>query len=420
MTPPHGVPHTPHMSAFEEVLSRRLAALREQGLWRELRRVDGVAGTTLETGGLRLRNFAGNDYLGLAAHPVLAEAAARAVRTFGAGSTASRLISGSLAVHHGLEEAVAAFKGTEAAIAFSTGHAAATGTIPALVGPGDVVVLDRLVHACCVDAARLSGAKLRVFRHNDPADLERILTWSAALPRTAAGGPRVLVVTESLFSMDGDLAPLRELVELKDRHGAWLMVDEAHATGVIGPGGRGLVAELGLTGRVEVQMGTLGKAIGSAGGFIAGSRALADTLVNRARTFLFSTAPVPAAAAAATAGLEIAKSPEGDALRERLRLNVAEVLSAASSAGFPTTSQTQIVPLILGDERRAVDFAAALRAAGILAPAIRHPTVARGQARIRLTVSAAHSPDDLALLAEALGMAALKMNSERRTSNVER
>ena len=402
MTRPSALPHSSDMADLEDVLSRRLDVLRDQGLWRELRRIDRVDGLSVEAGGLHLRNFAGNDYLGLSNHPALLEAACRALQDFGTGSTASRLISGSLAVHHQLEERLAGFKGTESALAFSTGHAAATGTIPALIGPDDVVVLDRLAHACCVDAARFSRAKLRVFRHNDVEDLERILKWSAALPRTAGGGPRVLVVTESLFSMDGDLAPLREIVELKERYGAWLMVDEAHATGVVGPGGRGRIAELGLTGRVEIHMGTLGKAIGAAGGFIAGSRILTETLVNQARTFLFSTAPAPAAVAAAAAGLEIAAGPEGDVLRERLHRNIDEVFLATTAAGFPTVSRTQIVPLILGHERRAVDFAASLRGAGILAPAIRYPTVARGEARIRLTISAAHSPDDLALLAKAL------------------
>lgn len=410
MTRPAAVTHPPEMAELEEVLSRRLEGLRDQGLWRELRRIDRVDGLSVETGGLRLRNFAGNDYLGLAAHPALAEAATRALRDFGAGSTASRLISGSLDVHHRLEERIAALKGLPAAVAFATGHAAALGTIPALVGAGDIVVVDRLVHACCIDAAKLSGATLRVFRHNDVGDLDRILLWAATRPRNADGGPRVLVVTESLFSMDGDVAPLADIVACKERHGAWLMVDEAHATGVVGPEGAGWVARLGLTERVEIHMGTLGKAIGASGGFIAGSRVLADTLVNRARTFLFSTAPSPAAAAAAAAGLEIAAGPEGDALRERLHWNIGEVFSATAAAGFSTVSRTQIVPLILGDERRAVDFAASLRGAGILAPAIRYPTVARGQARIRLTISAAHSPDDLALLAKALEMAALKTN----------
>ncbi len=391
-------------SDFDAVLGQRLGELRNAGLWRELRRIDSVEGTEVVADGRRLLNFAGNDYLGLAAHPALAEAASRALRDFGAGSTASRLISGSLGVHHRLEERIAGLKGLPAAVAFSTGHAAAMGTIPALVGSGDIVVLDRLVHACCVDAARLSGATLRVFRHNDVEDLERILRWAAARPRNAAGGPRVLVVTESLFSMDGDLAPLADIVACKERHGAWLMVDEAHATGVVGPQGAGWVAHLGLTGRVEVQMGTLGKAVGASGGFIAGSRRLADMLVNRARTFLFSTAPVPAAAAAAAAGIGLAAGPEGDLRRGRLESNIAAALAHVRSAGFEPRSESQILPILLGGEEEAVSRSRSLLEAGILAPAIRYPTVCRGQARIRLTLSAAHTPDDLRHLGEALGI----------------
>lgn len=394
------------MPALDQTLIQRLDALREDGLWRELRRIEGPAGTRIRIGDRALLNFSGNDYLGFAAHPALIEAEAAAARDFGAGSTASRLVCGSLSVYHRLEETLADFKGTAAALSFATGHAAAMGTIPALVGDGDIVIIDRLVHACCVDAARLSGAKLRVFRHNDLEDVERILRWSAGQPRNDSGGPHVLVITESLFSMDGDLSPLQELVELKDRYGAWLMLDEAHSTGVLGPEGRGLAASLGVSSRVEIQMGTLGKAIGASGGFIAGSRPLIDTLVNRARTFLFSTAPVPAAAAAARVGIELARSSEGDQRRQKLDANIFRGIAAASAAGFEVRSRSQILPLIIGDEQRAVEASATLNASGILAPAIRHPTVARGEARIRVTFSAAHTDGDLDSLAAALKLTA--------------
>ena len=400
---------------FEETLRQRLEAVRAQGLWRSLRPVDHRTKSELETGGHRLVSFAGNDYLGLSLHPAVLEAAARAVYEWGAGSAASRLISGSLGVHHHLEETLAEFLSTEAALGFSTGHAAATGVIPALVGPGDVVIVDRLVHACCVDAARLSGAKLRVFRHNDLDDLDRILRWASALPRNDSGGPRVLVVTESVFSMDGDSAPLAELVELKDQHGAWLMLDEAHSTGVMGPEGRGLAAQLGLGGRIEIRMGTLGKALGASGGFIAGSRSLIDLLVNRARSFIFSTAPVPAAAAAATAALELMITRDGEEARHQLRSVAAagarvvnrafqESLGSAPSEGFVG----HILPVLVGDEAAAVALADRLRAAGVWVPAIRHPTVALGSARLRLTFSAAHSAADLDCLEEALNMACIQ------------
>jgi 8-amino-7-oxononanoate synthase len=385
---------------FEDELLRRLADLESAGLRRELRELTSPAGVTTMWRGRALHNFSGNDYLGLATHGALVEAAQRAARDFGAGSGASRLICGSLAVHHALEDRIAEWKRTPAALAFSTGYAAALGAITALVGNGDIVIVDKLVHACCVDAARLSGARLRVFAHNDLAELEAILQWAA----THRNGGQVLIVTESVFSMDGDTAPLRELVELKDRFGAWLMVDEAHAAGVLGPQGGGLIAAAGLRNRVEVHMGTLGKAIGAAGGFIAGSRPLIDLLIHRARSFIFSTAPVPAAAGAALAGVEIARSAEGDALRACLQNRITELCDAApivrpgAGPGRPA-----ILPLLLGPEDAAVRAATLLRDAGFLVPAIRYPTVARGAARLRITLSAAHSPGAVQEFAAALG-----------------
>ena len=300
------------MNKFDEEIDRRLTALREQGLLRELRRVDSPAGTRIRMGGRTLLNFSSNDYLGLANDPQLKAAAIDAVEKFGAGSGAARLICGSLAPHHELDETLAGFKGTEAALSFSTGYATAIGTICALLGKDDVIILDKLVHACIVDAARLSGAKIRVFAHNDLEDLEKILKWAGRkIQHPTSDAPprrRVLIVTESVFSMDGDTAPLREIVALKEKHGAWLMVDEAHATGLYGMNRRGLAEETGVSERIEIQMGTLGKAVGAAGGYICGSRVLIDFLVNRARSFIFSTAPVPAAAAAAAAGIRLIQS----------------------------------------------------------------------------------------------------------------
>lgn len=392
------------MTTFVETLRRRLDGIREQGLWRELRRLDAPAGRWIETGGRRLLNFASNDYLGLAAHPALCEAATEAARRFGAGSGASRLICGSLAPHHELEAALADFKGAEAALAFSSGYATALGAIPALVGTGDVIVLDKLVHACIVDAARLSGAKLRVFAHNDLADLESILRWAEARSRPA-GEPagNVLVVTESVFSMDGDQAPLTELVKLKDQFGAWLMVDEAHATGLYGRQGRGLADALGVADRIEVQMGTLGKALGAAGGFIAGSRELRELLINRARSFVFSTAPVPAASGAATAALDLVRGAAGEELRAQLWARVRQLRDGLASLGWPVPAEpSAILPLIVGDEAATVELACRLRDAGFFVPAIRYPTVARGAARLRVTVSATHTPEDVEGLLRAL------------------
>jgi 8-amino-7-oxononanoate synthase len=305
-----------------------------------------------------------------------------------------------------LEEALAGFKKAEAALSFSSGYAAAIGTICALLDKDDVVVLDKLVHACIVDAARLCGAKIRVFAHNDLDDLENILRWSSTfrLPggtlKRELQPPRTLIVTESIFSMDGDAAPLREMGALKEKYGAWLMVDEAHATGVCGKNGRGLMDESGVGHRVEIQMGTLGKALGASGGFICGSRVLIDFLVNRARSFIFSTAPVPAAAAAATAAVRFVQSNDGEARRKLLRARIGELQSAI--ANRQPTIPGAIIPILIGDEKKTVEAAAALREQEIFIPAIRYPTVARGKARLRVTLTAKHSSKDVSQLIHAL------------------
>lgn len=399
------------MSAFDQELKTRLDAIRAQGLLRELRRVDSPQGPRLEIGGRALLNFSSNDYLGLANHPALKEAAIKATEKFGAGAGASRLICGSLAPFHELEETLAAFKGTEAALSFSTGYTAAVGTITALLGKDDIIIVDKLVHACIVDAAKLSGAKLRVFAHNDLNDLEDILKWADSVqsPKSKVQGPsrpQILVVTESVFSMDGDHAPLAELVALKEKYGAWLMVDEAHATGLYGPNRRGLAEALGASGRIEIQMGTLGKALGASGGYICGSRALIDYLVNRARSFIFSTAPVPAAAAAARAGIQLVQSSEGPVRTEQLWKRVAEFQSAIGNQ--QPTVPSAIIPLILGEEAKAVETAAQLREQGFFVPAIRYPTVARGAARLRITLTTAHTKPDVDQLAGALSQIAIR------------
>jgi 8-amino-7-oxononanoate synthase len=404
------------VSNFNHELNQRLDALRAQGLYRELRRVDSSQGTHIQMGGRMFLNFSSNDYLGLANDPSLKEAAVRAVNKFGAGSGASRLICGSLAPHHELEEALAAFKNTEAALAFSSGYATALGTICALLGKDDIIVLDKLVHACVVDAARLCGAKLRVFAHNDLDDLEKILRWSSIPPSAGLSGgtlkrelqpPRILVVTESIFSMDGDAAPLPEIAALKEKYGAWLMVDEAHATGIYGKNRRGLAEELGVSDQIEIQMGTLGKALGASGGFICGSRTLMDFLVNRARSFIFSTAPVPAAAAAATAGVRLVQSSEGEKRRKMLWTRVQELQSQIGNTAPRVRSHkskmpSAIVPIMIGNERKAVEVAAALHERGIFVPAIRYPTVARGKARLRVTLTATHTTEEINLLIATL------------------
>jgi 7-keto-8-aminopelargonate synthetase-like enzyme len=410
--------------SLDSDLNRSLSALREQNLFRELRRVDSPQSPHLQIDGKAFLNFSSNDYLGLANHSALKEAAIRAIEKFGTGSGASRLICGSLAPFHELETALARFKQTEAALSFSTGYAAAMGTICALLGKDGIIILDKLVHACIVDAAKLSGAKIRVFAHNDLEDLEDKLKWAGstrgpiappgAPPATTPGllpnkdsvqadvnpASRILIVTESIFSMDGDAAPLCEIVALKEKYGAWLMVDEAHATGIIGQHGRGLAEHLGVSAQIEIQMGTLGKALGASGGFICGSRSLIDLLVNRARSFIFSTAPVPAAAAAATAAVQLVQSADGMRFRHALQANIVQFLSGT---GTPKSEiQSAIIPIVLGNESKAMQAATKLREQNIFVPAIRYPTVARGAARLRVTLSASHSSDDILRLITAL------------------
>ncbi len=387
--------------AFKQFLSGELEAIEAAGLLRTLRRMESPQQVEVNVGGRALINFSSNDYLGLAAHESLKEAAQSGVGNLGAGAGSARLISGSQSIVHELEASLAAFKQTEAALCFSSGYAAALGTVPALVGQGDVVIVDKLVHASLVDAARLSGAKLRVFKHNDLADLERLLQWANEKKGNT------LVITESVFSMDGDLAPVRDLVQLKKRFGAWLMLDEAHATGLYGEGRRGVAEEMGVADRVEVQLGTLGKALGAAGGYICGAQALIDLLVNRSRSFIFSTAPVPAQLAAANRGVELLQSAEGETLRTRLWANVDALKNGLiQQQGWELpVGRSAILPLMIGDEREALTLAERLREAGIWVPAVRYPTVARGSARLRVTVSAAHQKEHLNALLDALANA---------------
>ena len=385
------------LEGFNAQLQERLAELEQRGLRRFIRVVESSSGTLVSVAGRELVNFSSNDYLGLASHPSIAEAMAEGARCRGTGSTASRLICGTSAEHAALEEELAAAKRTDAALVFSTGMAAATGTIPALVGRGDVVILDKLAHACLIDGVHASGAKIRVYPHNDLAKLESHLQWA----RETHPKGRVLIVTESVFSMDGDVAPLREIVELKERYGAVLLLDEAHAVGVRGSGAQGLAGELSLGERIEIQMGTLGKALGVSGGYIAGSRVLIDFLINSARSFIFSTAPSPAVAAACREALRIVQSPEGDALRARLEKNI---LTLAHALGLPNPPSA-IVPLILGNEAKALGEASRLMASGFFVPAIRYPTVPKNTARLRITLSAAHTDEQIAGLAAALAPA---------------
>jgi len=406
------------VTTFEQDLENELADLRSQGLRRELRRVESAQSPHLVVAGQEFLNFSSNDYLGLANEGSLKEAARQAIERYGTGAGASRLICGSLRPHHELEESLASFKGTEAALSFSTGYAAALGVIAAVLSKEDIVILDKLVHASIVDAARLSGAHIRVFPHNDLNRLESILAWankreaapedgsagerdsSAPMPAAFKRRRRILVVTESVFSMDGDHAPLREILQLKEKYGACLMVDEAHATGLYGPRRSGLAEHLGVGAQIEIQMSTLGKALGSSGGCICGSRKLIDLLVNRARSFVFSTAPVPAAAAAAEAAIRFVQSELGSQRCQLLWDRVDQVQAGLQSNAAKSSA---IVPILVGGETQAIDASSRLRDQGVFIPAIRYPTVARGRARLRLTLSAAHTQAEVARALAALG-----------------
>ncbi len=383
------------MSSFEDFLKSQLQRITEAGLLRKPSMVSPAQGTIVQSNGKNLHNFSSNDYLGLANHPVVCQAAQEAISRAGAGSGASRLICGTLPEHLQLEADLARFKRSEAALSFSSGYAAALGAIPALVGKGDVIILDKLCHACLVDGAHMSGAILRVFPHNDLSALESRLTWA----RKTHPQARVLILAESVYSMDGDLAHLSEIVELKDRHGAWLLLDEAHGVGVLGEGGRGLADAVGVAHRIEVQMGTLGKALGSSGAYLCGAQSLREFLVNRARSFIFSTAPPPSASAAASAAIALLSNPHtAESLISSLHNNVK---CLCTNLQLPE-SPSPIVPIILGTEDTAMQTSSRLREAGFLVPAIRSPTVSRGQARLRVTLSAAHTAVAIDELSQAI------------------
>jgi len=381
-------------------VAARLEELRERGLYRRLRLIEGPQGPRVLLSGREVLLLCSNDYLGLATEERVREAAAEAALRWGAGAGASRLISGNMQPHRELEARLAAFKGYERALLFGSGYLANTGTIAALAGPGEVVFSDELNHASIIDGCRLSRAETVVYRH---ADVEHL----ASLMRETAGRP-ALVVTDGVFSMDGDVAPIAALLELARRYGARLMVDEAHATGAVGPGGRGTVAATGLSGEVDVVVGTLGKALGSYGAYVCAGAETVDYLINQARPFVFSTAPPPPAIGAARAALGIIEAePErvdllaanARVLREGL---AAEGLTAAAST-------TQIVPIEVGEAEPTMELCERSLERGVFAQGIRPPTVPPGSSRLRFTVMATHDPDDLRRAAHQVGEAAREL-----------
>lgn len=375
-----------------------LAQLKQQGMLRSLREIESVQGPHVRVAGRDYLLLCSNNYLGLAGHPALIEASCRATTDYGSGSGASRLVSGSMSLHHRLEDAVADFKGAEAALLFNSGYAANNGIIQGLFGPGDLIFSDELNHASIIDGCRLSGASVVVYAHTDMKDLEHKLR-QASSSRTG----RFLIVTDGIFSMDGDIAPLRRLVELKEQYDAWLMVDDAHGGGVLGEFGRGCAEELGCLGKIELQMGTFGKAFGSFGAYLAASRPVIDMLINSARSFIFSTSLPPGVAAANLAALEIVRGDEGRTRRQQLARNREIFASELSRAELDLCgSQTQIVPVLTCDPDPTMSAADALLEEGIYLSGIRPPTVPEGTCRLRATLMADHDPAEVLSAARSI------------------
>jgi glycine C-acetyltransferase len=366
---------------IDEALARRDA----QGLRRRLRWIAGEQDRWVDVDGVRALLLCSNNYLGLANHPALREAAERALRDFGVGAGSSRLVSGSMSAHRQLEEALAELKQAEAALLFTSGYQANIGAIGALVGRDDEVFSDELNHASLIDGCRLSRARISVFPHNDMDRLEALLAASTARRR--------LIVTDSVFSMDGDEAPLAAICDLADRFGAMTLVDEAHATGVVGPHGSGVVGREGLQARVTVQMGTLGKALGCFGAFVAGRRNLVDLLINEARSFVFTTALPPAVVAAASAAVDLVRREDGR--RERLAANAARLHRGLLDLGCDVPHCSHILPVIIGDPEETMRVCERLLEHGVFAQGIRPPTVPEGTSRLRVTLMATHTDEDI-------------------------
>jgi glycine C-acetyltransferase len=379
-----------------DYLKEHLAELEQAGTALHPRTLEREQKARTRFDGRDVINLASNNYLGLAAHPRLKEAASKAALEYGAGSGAVRTIAGTMSLHTELERRFAEFKGAEAALMFQAGFTANAGTVAAILSKEDVIVSDQLNHASIIDGARLSKAEIKVFPHKDAQAADSLLQESQS------PGRRQLLITDGVFSMDGDIAPLPDLIEVAEKHGAIMMIDDAHASGVLGPGGKGTVAHFGLEPRrVDIQVGTLSKAIGVLGGFIAGPSHLIEWLVNRGRPFLFSTSAPPGVAAACIAALDVIRDePE---LIDRLWSNTGFFKKGLHGLGFDTgASETPITPVIAGEEVKAVELSRLLWDEGVFTPAIVYPTVPKGQARVRTIVTADHTEEDLAEALDAL------------------
>jgi 8-amino-7-oxononanoate synthase len=390
-------------------IADRLDELRDRGLYRRLRLVDGPQGPHVMLDGRSVLLLCSNNYLGLADHPRVRQAAAEAAMRWGVGAGASRLISGNMKLHRRLEQRLAEFKGYEAALLFGSGYLANVGAISALARRGEVVFSDELNHASIIDGCRLSRAETFVYRH---ADVEH-LAWGLRV----AGRRASLIVTDGVFSMDGDIAPLEDLLRLARRHDCRLMVDEAHATGAVGPGGRGSVAAAGLTEQVDVVVGTLGKALGCYGAYACAGREVVDYLINVARPFVYSTAPPPPVVAAALTALELLAAHPHRV--ERLQANGAALRAAIADEGLEVgPSQTQIVPVIVGDATLTMELCERALERGVFAQGIRPPTVGEGSSRLRLTVMATHRVAELRHAAKLIGAGARELGIGSRPAEL--
>ncbi|MBA3809783.1 MAG: 8-amino-7-oxononanoate synthase, partial [Solirubrobacterales bacterium] len=386
-------------------IAARLAELERLGLTRRLRLISGPQGPTVLLDGKPVLLLCSNNYLGLADHPKVREAAADAAMRWGVGAGSSRLVSGTMTIHGRLEERLAAFKGTESCVLFGSGYLANLGVLGALAGPGETIFSDELNHASIIDGCRLSRADVVVYRHRDVEHLD----WSMRKAGAGRDGrARRVIVSDSVFSMDGDIAPLEDLTELAQSYGARIVIDEAHATGNLGPDGRGAVAEAGLEGEIDVVVGTLGKALGSYGAYACASEEMVRYLLNTARSLIFSTAPPPPVVAGALAALELLR--ERPHRVQRLRSNARVLRRALAAEGFPVAdSEMHIVPLIVGEERQAMRLCQEAIEGGVFAQAIRPPTVAAGTSRLRLTTMASHTAGELQGAAAMLGRTARRI-----------
>jgi glycine C-acetyltransferase len=380
-----------------QYVSETLQELRAKGVAPKLRVLEGEQKPVCIFDGREVINLASNNYLGLTSHKALRKASLDAVRRLGVGAGAVRTIAGTMKIHMDLEEQIAKFKHVEACVVFQSGFTANAGTVSAVLGKDDLIISDELNHASIIDGARLSKATIKIFKHKDVKDCERILQEHASFPG------KKLIISDGVFSMDGDIAPLPELCDLAEKYGCIMMVDDAHASGVLGKGGCGSVDHFQCHGRVHIQVGTLSKAIGSMGGYVCGSRDLIDFLYLRARPFLFSTSHPPATAAACQAAFTLLYSMEGEKLVKKLWANTKFFKRELKKRGFEfKVSETPIIPIHVGDAAKAFEFSRKLFEAGVFAPAVGYPTVAEGKARLRAIVSAAHKREHLLKAADTL------------------